>query len=284
MPLLVAHAASLLLAMLDIAARAWRYVLLLRGLQATLSMRGALALTAFGDAVAAITPMRLGGEPARILGAKHDGVPVGRAVVALALENVLTYAILIPTAAVVATRYGKDWWHTIAPTFDLGLLRWLVIATLTAALVGVFVAWRRLRHRRGDLTTGGEGFRRLVADLFSFPLWLLLRCVLLSAVSLAARVAILPVLASATPQPPSLGVLTVASLGLLYGQLFVPTPSGAGPIDVAVLGGATGISTKAGALLGAWRLYTSILPIVAGFAAGALAYGRTILSLIPRRD
>lgn len=284
MPLLVAHAASLLLATLDIAARAWRYVLLLRGLRATLSLRGALVLTVFGDAVAAITPMRLGGEPARVLGARHDGVPVGRAVVALALENLLTYAILIPAAAVVATRYGEDWWHTIAPHFDVGLLQWLVIATVVAAVVGVFVGWRRMRATRGDLTTRGEGFRQLVADLLSFPIWLLLRCIILSGISLVARVSILPVLASAAPNPPSLGVLTVASLGLLYGQLFVPTPSGAGPIDVAVLAGATGVSSRAPALLGAWRLYTTILPIVEGLAAGFIAYGRAILSLLPRRD
>jgi uncharacterized membrane protein YbhN (UPF0104 family) len=81
-------------------------------------------------------------------------------------------------------------------------------------------------------------------------------------------------------------VATVASLGLLYGQLMVPTPSGAGPIDVAFLAGASGVSASAGKVLGAWRLYTTILPVTAGLIVGVVVYGRTALSLLirPRRD
>ena len=285
MTLGAAHLCALLLALTDIGARGWRYALLLRGLRAQLTIRSALVLTVFGDAVAAITPLRLGGEPARILGAKHDGVPVNRAIVALALENVVTYLILIPSAAIMAGRYGKDWWLTVASHIQLGLLRWFVVAMLVLlAAWTAFVLWRRGRRPdAGGRTREGQGWRRLVSDLLSFPVPLLHQCAGLSAVSLVARVAILPVLVLATRNPPSLGVATVASLGLLYGQLVVPTPSGAGPIDVAVLAGGTGVGAKAAAVLSAWRLYTTIVPIVLGLIAGSLAYGRAVLSLLPGR-
>jgi uncharacterized membrane protein YbhN (UPF0104 family) len=258
-------------------------VLLLRGLKAELSFRSALVLTLFGDAMAGITPMRLGGEPARILGARHDGVPVTRAVTALALENVLTYLILIPAAAWIAERYGSDWWHTIAPHLDVRLIRWLVFGVVAAAVLTTIVL-RRFRGAaaRSNATPPSLGIRELVTDLLAFPPRLVLLCVVTSAVSLVARVAILPVLAMTTASPPSLGAATVASLGLLYGQLVVPTPSGAGPIDVAVLAGASGVRAGAGSMLGAWRLYTTILPIVTGLVTGFLAYGRSVLALLPR--
>jgi uncharacterized membrane protein YbhN (UPF0104 family) len=273
----------LALAALDVWARAWRYVLLLRGLKAKLGLRGSLVLTIFGDAVAGITPMRLGGEPARILGARHDGVPVGRAITALALENVLTYSILIPAAAFVGARYGSDWWHTIAPRLDARLIRWVIVGFIATAIVMLALLWwLRTRSTRDSGLPRREGFRELVHDLITFPPWLLLLCLVASAMSLFGRVGILPVLAMTTPEPPPLGAAIVASLGLLYGQLVVPTPSGAGPIDVAVLAGASGVTSGAGHVLGAWRLYTTILPIVVGLVAGFLAYGRSVLSLLTR--
>ena len=278
-----AHLLCLTLAALDVGARGWRYVLLLRGLKAPLGLRAGLVLTIFGDAVAGITPMRLGGEPARILGARHDGVPISRAVTALALENVLTYAILIPAGAIIGARYGSDWWHTIAPRVDARLVRWLVLAIIVIGLLLAFLVWRlHTRARRVQAEPPREGFRELIRDLLSFPPRLLLLCLASSAVSLVARVGILPVLELTAPHPPSLGAATVASLGLLYGQLVVPTPSGAGPIDVAVLSGASGVTTGAGRLLAAWRIYTTIVPITVGLIAGFVAYGRSVLSLLPR--
>ena len=283
MPPVAAHFISLLLAMLDVAARGWRYSLLVRGVRAHLSFRGGLVLTLFGDAVGAVTPMRLGGEPARILGARHDGVPVSRALLALGLENVLTYLILIPAAAFVATRYGEDWWRSIAPRLDWNLVRWVVAATLVLIVLGAIFLVRRRPAESDAAPSGASDLRKLIGDLLAFPLPLLALCAVMSAVSLVARVAILPVLISSTPNPPSLGVSVVASLGLLYGQLVVPTPSGVGPIDVAVLAGAAGVDSAAATVLGAWRLYTTILPVAVGFIAGSLAYGRAILSLLPRR-
>ena len=55
----------------------------------------------------------------------------------------------------------------------------------------------------------------------------------LTLVNLGARVAILPVLVSTLPDPPPLGAVTMASFALLYSQLILPTPSGAGAVAVA---------------------------------------------------
>ena len=196
----------------------------------------------------------------------------------------LKYLVLIPTGATIAARYGADWWHTIA-NLNPHLLRGVVIILAVAAVIVVsFLLWRRKRPAMpNDATIRREGLGELDRDLLRFPPRLLVLCLLLSGVSLAARVGILPVVALASPNSPTLGAATVASLALLYGQLVLPTPSGAGPIDVAVLGGASGVTLAAGKVLGVWRLYTTVLPIAVGLLAGSLAYGRAILSLIPRR-
>ena len=59
----------------------------------------------------------------------------------------------------------------------------------------------------------------------------------MSFVNLATRVAILPVLALTLPNPPALALLIVGSFALLYGQLILPTPAGAGAVELGFLGG-----------------------------------------------
>src|SRR5674476_1399022 len=72
------------------------------------------------------------------------------------------------------------------------------------------------------------------------PAWPLLASAPLTLLGLAARVAILPVLALTLPFPPPIGPLTFGSFALLYAQILVPTPSGAGVIDMGFVGGAVG--------------------------------------------
>ena len=79
------------------------------------------------------------------------------------------------------------------------------------------------------------------------PRWPLVASLPLSFLNLATRVAILPVLAATLPQPPELGPMVLGSFALLYSQLILPTPSGAGAVELGFLGGAAGdLGARAG--------------------------------------
>jgi uncharacterized membrane protein YbhN (UPF0104 family) len=107
--------------------------------------------------------------------------------------------------------------------------------------------------------------------------------VVLSIVSLIARVAILPIVAASFGVRPPLGVISIASFGLLNGQLLVPTPSGAGAVELAAIAGAMGTREHVGAILGTWRVYVTFLPIVLGIGAGTARYGRRAVLAVFRR-
>jgi uncharacterized membrane protein YbhN (UPF0104 family) len=106
----------------------------------------------------------------------------------------------------------------------------------------------------------------------------------MSVVNLAARVAILPVLASTLPEAPPLGPMLLGSFALLYSQLVLPTPSGAGAVELGFLGGAAGdLGDRSGWLLLAWRIYTNGLGVVLGVVLAAHVYGWPALRRLARR-
>jgi uncharacterized membrane protein YbhN (UPF0104 family) len=116
------------------------------------------------------------------------------------------------------------------------------------------------------------------------PLWPLVASLPLTFLNLATRVAILPVLALTLPSPPEIGPLLVGSFGLLYSQLILPTPSGAGAVELGFLGGAAGdLGGRAGWLLLAWRFYTNGVGVVLGIGLAAHAYGWPALRRLARR-
>jgi uncharacterized membrane protein YbhN (UPF0104 family) len=96
----------------------------------------------------------------------------------------------------------------------------------------------------------------------------------MSLVNLATRVAILPVLALTLPSPPPMGPLVLGSFALLYSQLVLPTPSGAGAVELGFLGGAAGdFGAGEGWLLLAWRIYTNGIGVLLGVVLAARVYG-----------
>ncbi len=282
MNIVVAHLLCFVLATTDVVARAVRYRLLLGGLRQQMRVADALVLTVFGDAMAALTPLRSGGEPARVVAATRSGVSVAPAILALAVENALTYAIALPAGVALAVAYGGDWWRQVGGHSTAIALPLLLGMVALVALVGLVVGtstWVRVRLARAL-----RHLWILLGDLSRMPIRTAAASIGLSVVSLVARVAIFPVIALATPAPPPLGVAVLASFGLLYGQLAVPTPSGAGPVDVAVLKGAAGVTAGAGFVLATWRLYTTILVAAVGTVLGVVIYGRGMLSFFRLRQ
>jgi hypothetical protein len=97
-------------------------------------------------------------------------------------------------------------------------------------------------------------------------------------------VAVLPVLALTLPASPELGPLVLGSFALLYSQLVLPTPSGAGAVELGFLGGAAGdLGSGAGWLLLAWRFYTNGVGVLLGIALAAHAFGWPALRRLARR-
>jgi uncharacterized membrane protein YbhN (UPF0104 family) len=94
---------------------------------------------------------------------------------------------------------------------------------------------------------------------------------MLTAVSMAARTAILPILVANHPGI-DVGSVIPGSFALLFGQLALPTPAGAGGVELGFVGGFAGAMSARdlAALLIAWRAYTLIL----GAALGAVLLAR----------
>ena len=88
------------------------------------------------------------------------------------------------------------------------------------------------------------------------------------------------------PRPPELDTLVLGSFTLLYGQLFLPTPAGAGVVEAGFLAGASGeLGGSAVRLLFWWRVYSAGVGVAAGVLFGIPRYGvRPLLrALRPRR-
>jgi hypothetical protein len=160
---------------------------------------------------------------------------------------------------------------SVSPT----AVRTLVIVIALPLTIALMIP--AVRYKIGD---GVRALGKAMRIARTTPLHAIVWCTVLSVVSLVARVGVLPVLAAPRSEA-SVGVLALVSFLLIHGQIAIPTPAGAGPIELAFLTGVAGISTGAGAVLGWWRLYTTVLPIVAGFVLAAAVFGRGIVRRLP---
>lgn len=261
--LLEAHAVCAALVGADLAARAWRIQWFVRGVGERLTFFEALRLNVYGDAACAVTPLRVGGEPARLAGMVQAGVSGTAGAVAILIEVLCAWPVIIASAAVIAWLFAPAWWETTGPTGLAALGRaWPLLLVIVAVSV---VAWRigkrlvrRTVVRRSPLRRAAVYWRRM-------PRWPLLASLPMSFVNLATRTALLPVLAMTLPDPPPLGPALLGSFALLYSQLLLPTPSGAGAVDVGFIGGVAGsLGGREASLLLAWRLYSNGVGVVLG--------------------
>ncbi len=277
------HLACGLIVLLDIAGRSLRIALLARSIGHRLGARGAFLSTIWGDAAAGITPLRFGGEAAKLAGLLRAGLPPGPTVIVLALEVLVGYPVLVGFAIWLLGRYAPEWWAQAAPSL-LPALRaggpWLLVAGVL--LVGGGWLWWR-RHPRGR--AHGLSLRQRLREAASGIRWgLVLLTLPLSLFNIVGRVAILPLLALTLPVHPPMPVLWVGSFVLLYSQLVLPTPAGAGPVELGFLGGAVGsLGTEGGSLLLAWRFYTVGASVVLGAWAALRVVGWEVLRAALRR-
>jgi uncharacterized membrane protein YbhN (UPF0104 family) len=274
MTLLQAHVVCLGLVAADLLARAWRIQWIIRGLGHRISLWDSFVLNAFGDAACALTPLRLGGEPARLAGMLRSRVPAPAAFVAISLEVLAAWPVIIVAAGWLAWRYAPEWWQEAGPRLSAaaaGAWPWVVAVAILS-----WLAWRSARQKVSSPAARQlrRPVRRAMVYWRRMPRWPLVASVPMSLVNLATRVAILPVLALALPSPPPMGPLALGSFALLYSQLVLPTPSGAGAVELGFLGGAAGdLGADEGWLLLAWRIYTNGIGVLLGVVLAARVYG-----------
>lgn len=284
LPVLEAHLVCLALVALDLLARAVRIQLVVRGLGHRLSLWDAFVLNNYGDAACALTPLRLGGEPARLAGMLQSGVPAAASFVAISLELIVGWPVVIVAAGWLIWRYAPEWWAMAGE--QLGTAAVDAWPWVLAVLVASLFAWGYARRRVASPASRQirRPIRRVLVYWRRMPMGVLLATVPFSFLNLATRVAILPVLALSLPSHPPLGPVAVGSFALLYSQLVLPTPSGAGAVDLGFLSGAAGdLGRREGLLLFAWRMYTNGIGVLLGIALAVHAFGWPALRALARR-
>jgi uncharacterized membrane protein YbhN (UPF0104 family) len=278
-----AHLVCLALVSADLISRAWRIQWIIQGLGYRLSVKDAFVLNAFGDAACALTPLRIGGEPARLAGMLRSGVPATAAFVGISLEVLAGWPVIIVGAGWLAWRYAPSWWLNVGPRLGAAAEHawpWVALVFLLSVL-----AWRYARRVASPMARHlRRPVRRALVYWRRMPRWPLIASIPLSLVNLVTRVAILPVLALTLPDPPAMGPMLVGSFALLYSQLLLPTPSGAGAVELGFLGGAAGdLGEHQGWLLLAWRWYTNGLGVLLGVWLAAKIYGWPALRKLVRQ-
>jgi len=270
---LEAHAICLGLVVIDMVGRTLRLQYLVRGCGHRLGFRDSLMSNLFAEAGATLTPLRVGGEPARLAGMLASGVPATASFVAIAFEVITAWPALIVVAAWIFGRYAPEWWSTAGVHLGATMREqwpWVI----AVAVVSVAAWWFGRRLARVAPHRLQRPLRRILVYWRRMPRWPLAASFAFSLVNVVTRLALLPVLALALPSAPSLPTLVVGSFVLIYGQMILPTPAGAGAVELGFLAGAAGdLGGGSHWLLLMWRLYSSGLGTAAGVAWAVHAFG-----------
>lgn len=253
----------MVLLVIDCLVRNWRIQLAVWTAGGHLGFWEAVRLNMYGEAAATLTPNRLGAEPARFLGLTEAKVRPVTSLVAIGVEVAAQWPIFALIGGGLLLYYVPDWQTEAVQWLRRHRARDLVAIEVAALVVlGVIYLMQRLvrsgmiRHRvRRQWRVAWAHVRRA-------PVWVLGLGALLTAISIAARVLILPALAIAVNvgDPPSFGTMFFGALTLLHAPLLLPLPSGGGGVEVAFLSGFAGDFGSHGvAILLLWRFYTAII-------------------------
>jgi uncharacterized membrane protein YbhN (UPF0104 family) len=263
------HLLALALLGVDCVVRAWRIQLAVWTAGGRLSFRDALRLNLYGEAASQLTPNRLGGEPARFLGLAEAGLRPVTGIVAIGVEVAAEWPVFVFAGAALVAYYVPDWqdaartWlrhHRAGElvTLEITVLLVLVLVYLLQRLVRAGFVRHRVRRQ----------WRVAWAHVRRAPWWALGAAALLTVVSLAARVLILPALTWTLPDRPPFPEMFFGALALLHAPLLVPLPSGGGGLEVAFLNGFAGdFGSHQVSMLLLWRFYTAVLLTVVGVYA-----------------
>jgi uncharacterized membrane protein YbhN (UPF0104 family) len=195
----------------------------------------------------------------------------------------VAWPVVIVAAGWLIWRYAPEWWATAEPRLaSTGVESWPVLVAIVLVSIAVYIHTRRVATP--SVHQVRRPIRRVLVYWRRIPIGVLLATLPLSFLNLATRVAILPVLALTLPTPPPIGPTAVGSFALLYSQLVLPTPSGAGAVDLGFVSGAAGELGQAEAwMLFLWRFYTNGVGILLGVVLAAQLYGWRAVTALARR-
>jgi uncharacterized membrane protein YbhN (UPF0104 family) len=263
-----------MLILIDLWARSYRLQVLLAGVGVAIRTRQACVTTAFGDAASVLTPLRFGGTPARLAVLHRYHVPVSPGVGAVALDLATYQAMLLLIGGAFAAQVAP---HLLARPLSWSPPPMLIAMAAAVPIVVVGVARRSLHGRFKKV---GAQMRALSDRVKSDPgFWrTVVVSLILAAVSIGARVSLLPLLALSLPpdsRPPELSALAFA---VTFGQVLIPTPSGAGAVELAFA--ASGFASTPGmaSVFVAWRALTVGLVAVLGLTIVVVACGKGIFA------
>jgi uncharacterized membrane protein YbhN (UPF0104 family) len=208
-----------------------------------------------------------------VMNAMHARIPV---------ESIVNYIVLTVIGIALAAAFGSAWAAVLHKSVSFALHPTTLVVTAVVVACGVFALSRMpshlVRRARVFVAHAVRALRRVSPrDLVVLTT--------LSAISLVARIAILPFVVAAFGEPVPVGAVSLASFALLNGQILAPTPSGAGAVELAAASGFIGTEAHTGAIVAAWCVYVTILPIVAGLLFAAGRYGPcALLIILKRRD
>lgn len=267
-------AAGLGLVVLEIAVRAWRLRRLLAPEQRP-GFPAAVTINAYGDVASALTPGRLGGDPARFLGVRRAGIPTPAALVALASERIIDWVVMGVVAFALGGAAGTGALKAMAELtrrlVDPSIRPWLVgVALLVAGGIAVIVRYRRRHPQRIE-----HSLRETWRSARSLGLRTLGVATTFTVTSVALRVAVLPILVWPWWGQLDLTNVWLASFALLYGQLILPTPAGVGVVELAFAVGFEAVMDggELAAVLILWR----ILTLGVGAALGGFLFLRNVV-------
>jgi hypothetical protein len=207
---LAAHGTCLGLVALDFLVRAWRFQWIMQGTGARLRLRDAFVVNALGDAANALTPLRLGGEPARLAGLLRYRIRMTPALVGITLEAVLSRLALLIISGWLIWQYAPAWWQTAGPRLRAGAMTawpWVVLVLV----LGILIWWYTRRFLSPPPHRRRRPMRRVLVYLRRMPRWPLFASIPLGIIAVVTRIAILPHLAEpARAGPRDLRLLRVA--------------------------------------------------------------------------
>jgi glycosyltransferase 2 family protein len=283
--LLEAHLICVLLSLADFAARSWRIQAILGGLGHRITFGEAVYQSILGEAASSTTPLRLGGEPARLWAMTRLGIPATAGIVGIGIEFLIITPTVVVMGLVLGLAFAPEWWADVGPTL-IGAAQgsWPWVAGVIALIALGWLMSRRLAPAAAHALSREAAAARMYAR--QLPRWVLYTAFPLTLISATARLAILPVLALTLIEPPPFVTVTTGSYALLYSQAILPMPAGVGAVELGFLGGAAGeMGAEVGRLLVIWRIYTAIIWIGLGALLVMHRMGmRSLIALLRSRQ
>ena len=267
------HLLALAAFVVHLVMRALRVALLARGIGVPLALATSVRAQVAGDAAGAVTPARIGCDPAKLFVLQRAGVDVG-AGAAVMVGEILAEVVVLVVVAGIAAAVLPAGGAAAAGAFSYAAA--VIVATSSAVLLartpdrgGAPALWRRLRlseeQWRGLRGTAAR-FLTSGRGLLALPGRTLLAVAAVTLLHMVARLAVLPLLLVGQVPLAALPALLAWPMLLLHAGALVPVPGGGGAIELAFaasLEDALPPELLVGALVW-WRFYTYYLSALLG--------------------